>query len=125
MTLDKDYAGVFVSSLCLVHCIAGPVILALGLSSVGLSFLLDEKIHMALVAPIILFALWSIPLGYKVHRKSLPLIAVVVGIVMLLLGLSIHEFEMVLTFAASTLIILAHLSNKKLLKAEQSIACQA
>ena len=124
MTFDKDYAGVFVSSLCLVHCIAGPVILALGLSTAGFSFFLDEKVHLALVAPIIVFALWSIPYGYKVHQKPLPLIAAAVGLLMLLLGLIIHEVELILTLSASSSIIVAHLFNKKLLKTDKPMACQ-
>lgn len=118
MTLDKDYAGIIVSTLCFLHCVAGPVILAMGLTSVGYSFLLDEKIHLILVVPIVLFAAWSIPSGYEVHQKKYPAIAAIIGVVLLFLGLLIENFEVILTLVASSLLIFAHFSNKRLLKSK-------
>ncbi len=115
MTFNKDYAGVLFSSLCLLHCIAGPVILALGFTSLTFSFFLDEKVHLALVFPIIFFAFWSMPIGLKKHQSKLPLTLAITGVLMLLSGLMIERFEMALTFLASSMLIVAHLSNVKLL----------
>ncbi len=113
MTLDKDFAGMVVSTLCLIHCIAGPIILALGFSGLELSFLLNEKIHIALIFPILLFALWSIPSSYSIHKNALPIILAIVGIVLLLMGVFIENLEELLTILASTFLIIAHFSNKK------------
>ncbi len=116
MTFDKDYTGILVSSLCLLHCVAGLAIVTLGLTSIGLSFLFDEKIHLFLAFPIILLALWSIPDGYGIHQNPFPLIKAIVGIILLVMGLLIHHLEVILTFLASSLMIIAHLYNKILLK---------
>ncbi len=116
MTLDKDYAGILISSLCILHCLSGPVILALGFSSVGFSFLSNEKMHLALVFPIIVLAIWSISTAYIIHKKPLPFIAATLGIILLLTGLMIENLEVILTFSASSLLIFAHFYNRKQLK---------
>jgi len=119
LTLDKDYMGALVSGLCLVHCVVGPILLFFGISAMGVSFFENEAIHLFLAVPILFFASWSIPKGYKCHRKSWPLMAAVVGVVLLLLGLAVEDMELPLTVGATCLLILAHLSNKWLLSKNQ------
>ncbi len=115
MTLDKDYLGVFVSGLCLIHCIAGPLLLAFGATSIGLTLFEDERIHLFLVVPIFFLAVWSIPKGTKAHHHPLPAIAGTAGIICLFAGLMLEELELILTVTATVLLIFAHLSNKWLL----------
>lgn len=116
MLVNKDHAGILLSSLCLIHCLAGPIIIALGLTSVSMSFLSNEKFHLALVLPIVLVAAWSLPRGFKLHQTYFPIVVALIGIVFLISGLIFEEMESVLTVTASLLLIFAHFSNQKLLK---------
>ena len=116
MFVDKDYLGAFVSWICLIHCLAGPLLLALGFTSVGLSFFGDERIHYLLIAPILFIAAWSIPKGLKVHHHIIPALLAVGGFSLLIFGLVFENLEQVLTVSGSLMLITAHLYNKKLLK---------
>lgn len=121
MKFDKDLLGFFVSLLCLIHCLGGHILLILGFTSAGLSIFGNEKLHLALVAPILLIAAWSLPRGLKSHRHSTPSKLAVLGIIFLILGLMIEEFELVLTVLASSLLMTAHLYNRKLLKEKKYV----
>ena len=91
IVMDKDYTGILVSSICIIHCLAGPIIIALGLSTAGLSFFLNEKVHLILVAPMVLLALWSLPNGYSQHKNLLAIILATIGIITLPLGLMVEK----------------------------------
>lgn len=115
MTLNKDYMGALASFLCLMHCLAGPVLIAFGVSVAGLSVIGNERVHLFLVIPIVLFAAWSLPASFSKHRQPVPVMIALIGIVLLLLGLMIESYELPLTVAASLLLMSAHLYNRKLL----------
>lgn len=115
MTIDKDYMGALASSLCLIHCVLPPLLLMFGVSWAGFAFIDGEKIHYVLVAPILFFALWSIPKGLKSHQHVLPAILAAAGVCLLISGLLFEASEVMLTSMASLLLISAHLYNKKLL----------
>lgn len=115
MTLNRDYIGAIFSWLCIIHCMAGPLLLVLGISSLGIAFLEDERVHHVLIIPIIFFALWSVPKGIKIHNHPLPGIAAALGVIFLLLGLVVESQETPLTVGASCLLIFAHLFNNRLL----------
>lgn len=117
MTLNKDYMGALASFLCLMHCLAGPVLLTLGVSVVGSSIIENERIHLLLVIPIVLIAAWSLPASFKKHRQPIPVMIALTGIGLLLMGLMIEAYELPLTVAASMLLMSAHLYNRKLLSA--------
>jgi len=115
MTLNKDFMGAMISWLCMVHCLAGPVLITLGISTAGLSLLENESVHLFLVAPILLFVAWSIPSGLRRHHHPIPAIAAIVGISLLFLGLFNEALELPLTVGASSMLIFAHLFNRKLI----------
>ncbi len=120
MTTDKDYLGAMVSLLCLIHCLLPAMLLMLGVSSAGLAFLNGELIHYVLVLPIVLIAVWSIPMGFKRHHHRLPVVLAATGICALIMGLLFTASEVILTTMASCLLISAHLFNKKLLSKQVS-----
>lgn len=115
MTLNKDYMGVLASFLCMLHCLAGPILIILGVSVAGSSLLENEQVHMLLVIPIVLFAAWSLPASIKKHRQPLPLMIALTGILLLFMGLMSEQYEMPFTVTASLLLMTAHLYNRKLL----------
>jgi len=120
MTLDKDYMGALLSGLCLIHCLAGPLLIAFGITSIGLSVFEDERIHLFLAVPIFILAAWSIPRGTRIHHHPAPAFTGLVGITALIAGLLIEEMELVLTVTGTCLLIFAHLYNKRLLNHQTS-----
>lgn len=116
MTFDRDIMGALASWLCMVHCLAGPIMLVFGITTTGLFFFDEEMVHKVLLLPIVFFAMWSIPRGFRKHKIVMPLVCAVLGIICFMAGLMIHDYETTLTVVASCMLIFAHLYNKKLLK---------
>lgn len=89
-TAKIDRWAIFLSGLCMVHCLATPFILALvpffQVASNELLF------HAGLLLPLTGFAFWAFWRGYKLHRKKFSIIIGTIGFAFLLLGLGLHEF---------------------------------
>ena len=82
-----DAVGIGLSGLCVVHCLAMPVLLASGLLMIpdgGTPFDPTHLILFTLAGPVSLFALWR---GYRHHRALLPLVLGSVGVALLSVGL--------------------------------------
>ena len=115
MILNKDVVGAFISSACLIHCLAGPVLMLLGITSLGHAHIEEQSFHFALTAPILLVAAWSIPKGLKSHHHKTPAILSVIGIALLSIGLLIIELNLILSVGGSLFLLIAHLYNRKLI----------
>lgn len=116
-----DKIGLFLSTLCAIHCLATPL-LVLALPVLGEVFH-EEWVHilMALfVVPVGLYAFWS---GYKHHRQAKVLGLGIVGL-LLVGGASVMPHELhhevvealgydVFTIGGSVLLIVAHLLNRR------------
>lgn len=112
----KDFLGVCLSGLCILHCLLTPLLLALG--GVGLIGVWFESawVHYLLLAPICLVLVWSLPLAWIKHRNLSPLLLGAAGFSVLLLSLFVPEtIEPILAIAGSLGLIMAHLFNKHLL----------
>jgi len=116
MKIEKDKLGVLTSCLCMFHCLSGPILLMLGLTTAGQTFFNEEFIHIGLLVPILLIAFWSLPSGFKNHRHPIPSILAIIGIIFMVSGLLSEDLELILTIVASCLLIKAHLFNLKLLR---------
>jgi uncharacterized membrane protein YoaK (UPF0700 family) len=106
-----DRVGMVLSGLCLVHCVAGLVIVAgLGL---GGSFLLDPVIHRVGLLLAVLVAGAAIGLGALRHRRRSPLVVAVAGLLFMTGALIVdHGFEeAVLTVIGVSLVAIGHLLN--------------
>lgn len=113
----KDILGAAVSGLCIVHCIITPVLLIMGISMAGLSFLESEWIHQLLAVPMVLLLVWSISLGWRIHRQRQPVIFGFTGLLLLAASLSTTDvLETCLAVSAGLILIIAHLLNRKLIK---------
>lgn len=84
--LDPDHWGIGLSLLCAVHCLAAPLLFAtlpaLGLAlhsfrdpvrPVSLALLRLEGWHVAAVLATVAFATVTLMLGWRRHRRRLPL----------------------------------------------------
>jgi MerC mercury resistance protein len=91
MTKFLDYAGTSVSWLCMVHCLAMPLLVSF-LPIFGLSFLADEITELAIIGCSVCLAIISfLPSYFKQHRKLNPMLLFVGGISMILLSRLVFE----------------------------------
>lgn len=109
-----DRAGVMLSALCAVHCLAG-LLLVTGLG-LGGQFLLAPAIHRVGLALAIGVALVTLGVGVARHGQRGPLLLGAAGIALMSLALAVGhgEAEAILTVAGVALVALAHLRNLRL-----------
>ena len=109
-----DRAAIFISGLCLVHCLAIPVALLLG--TVAGDWLLATETHvhwllLGIAAPV---SIWALGRGYRDHGNGATLALGLTGLVLMLLGVS-HLFgtrwEVTLTLIGVIAVMVAHVRN--------------
>jgi len=112
----KDNFAIFTSGLCFIHCLAAPLLLIAGLSGQSISWFEAEWIHQALLVPVIILAVLSLPYAYKQHGSLVPLLLASVGIIAMSSSFYLPEsLELWLVIPSALLIISAHVMNKRLL----------
>ena len=116
----RDILGAWLSVLCVLHCSLPILLLSFG-ASFGLHEFLesihDEWLHAVLITPIVIILGVSLPKAYMSHRNPVPAYLAALGVFTLTVGvLSGHLVETILTVVGSTLVISAHLINRKSLK---------
>ena len=111
----KDKLGVFFSGLCVVHCLIFTFIIWGGVGTITFYKTSEQFIHPILLVLVILIGLISFPTAYRNHRKPLPLIMGITGMIGLFTALFLSTFfEIILTLFFGTLLIAAHLWNHRL-----------
>jgi hypothetical protein len=112
----KDNFAIFTSGLCLIHCLAAPLLLIAGLSGAFINWFEAEWIHQALLVPVVALAVLSLPHAYKQHGSLVPLLLAGVGIITMSSSFYLPEsLELWLVIPSALLIISAHGMNKRLL----------
>lgn len=116
-TRFADYAGLAASALCLVHCLAMPLLVAafplLGLGGD------HHALHDALLVAVTLPVLLALAPGYRAHRDPAPLVLGVMGLAAFLLAVLVvgpmfgELAETALAVTSSVLLISAHLRNQR------------
>jgi hypothetical protein len=81
--VSMDTLGIAASSLCLVHCLAMPVVVGV-LPFVGLQVLEGHQAHVMLAAFVLCFALLAIVPGYLRHRRKDILGMMLIGLSLVL-----------------------------------------
>lgn len=122
-TENWDRWGIFLSSLCAIHCLVTPFLI-LALPVLG-GYFENELVHiiMALfVVPVGVFAFWS---GYKHHKKMYLLVMGFVGLSLVGGAPLVHDFlhmehlhidhahEELMTIIGSVTLIVAHVLNRR------------
>ena len=112
--LDRFTIGL--SSLCLVHCLATPLMLLL-LPAVGLGFALPESFHIWMLLTAIPVSILALRSGHRHHRRLLP--AITASTVLCLLGygaifIVTAKLELVVTVAGALCLAGAHYWNTRL-----------
>lgn len=108
-----DIAGSVCSGLCLLHCLATPIILSTVSTGAVLSLPGNEWFHWLLILPVWLLAALSFPRGYQLHGSILPLFSAITGILIITLALfQEEETETLFTLIGAGILVFAHLKNR-------------
>lgn len=110
-----DRAGLLVSSACLLHCLAVPLLIIM-LPSLSLSILENEWIHVGLAMLAIPVATKALVRGYRSHGSFLPSLFTLPGIALLYLALLLHEphwLETAVASAGALLLASGHILNHR------------
>ena len=113
----KDHLGIFCSGLCIIHCIATPFILGLGITGVLASVLATELIHLLLLLPITTLIILTAPTAYIRNGNVTLVITALLGMMFLIGALLLEEdLEVLLTVIGGSLLVMFHLWNLHLYK---------
>jgi len=111
-----DRAGILVSSICLVQCIALTVVI-LAAPVVSLGFFGSDWFHRMLLLLILPISLAAFVWGYRAHRHAGPVLAGALGVMLLLLAATLEYIGLhplaasLLTSAGGLVLIAAHWRN--------------
>lgn len=106
-----DQLGIGLAGLCALHCMVTLVVVsALGL---GGHFLLEENIHRIGLALAVGVAAVAIGWGVLRHRRILPFVVAMTGLVLMAAALVVQHGvdELLLTFVGVSLVSLGHVLN--------------
>ena len=116
-TRSIDNFGIFISSLCAVHCALTPLLL-LSTTVVSINPELLETIEIPFLVVSAFVALFSVATSLGRHKNFLPLIFAISGLAFVLFGGFYESLEVVFRVTGSLLIIASHSINKRLFKAK-------
>lgn len=108
-----ESASISASALCLVHCLALPVLLFLVPGVLG-AFFSSEAFHVAALGLVVPGALGSFILGYRKHRALGPALIGTLGVGLIVLAVVAFEDtsgETVLTVIGSVALVIGHTLN--------------
>ena len=109
-----DGAAVVLSALCLVHCLALPLIV------IGVPFLAqfaEGHLHLQMLVVVLPLSTLALGIGYRRHRNSRILFAGVVGMLLLIIGATVAHAQLGLiadrafTICGSLTLATAHYFN--------------
>jgi len=109
-----DGAAVGLSALCLIHCLALPLLVA------GLPFLAqfsEGHLHAQMLVLVLPLSIIALGLGYRHHRSTRIVLAGVVGMLTLVIGATVAHSQLGLaadrsfTIAGALILATAHFYN--------------
>jgi hypothetical protein len=112
---NPDFAGMFTSLLCAVHCSAVPVLVSMGVLSTS-TWLHNHAFDWIVIGIGVVIASYSLVGDYfKKHQNVKPLLFAFVGFAFLLLGMVEHHgWMLIFSVVGGILVAYAHLHNHKL-----------
>ncbi|MDR6850676.1 hypothetical protein J2Y54_000169 [Sphingomonas sp. BE123] len=108
-----DGLAVGASALCLIHCLALPIVIA-ALPALAARLDLGEGFHLAVLAFALPVSAVALGEGWRRHRGLTPLFVGAFGLMLLAAGLAFEDWVAVetgLTVAGSLLLAGAHVAN--------------
>lgn len=112
---NPDFAGMFTSLLCAIHCSAVPVLISMGMLSTS-TWLHNHAFDWVVIGIGVVIASYSLVGGFfKKHKNIRPLLLAVLGFVFLLVGMIEHHGWMLLfSVFGGLLVATSHLYNHRL-----------
>jgi hypothetical protein len=126
----SDRLAMVLSSLCILHCIATPLLLVAVPSLAAYSIFSGETLHHALLFFILPVGLLALTLGFRHHKQAWVLSMGIIGLVLLCspmllesplmapLHIDLHDLgensETYITIVASIFVVIAHTANYRL-----------
>lgn len=104
------------ATACLAHCVALPLVIA-ALPVLATVVPVPTSFHIAALIFAVPTTLFALGIGYRHHRRALPVLAGLAGLALLGIAVLVYERtpgEAPVTIAGSLLIAGAHLSNWRL-----------
>lgn len=115
---SNNLIGILLSGICIIHCLAFPLLtLVLSLDTFA-SFYYDEtKVHIFLFILVSIIYLIVFPKSFINDRRLTPIILASIGVISLFTGLFQEDkIEIILTVFGGILLMSAHYKNYKILK---------
>lgn len=112
-----DKAAVALSGLCLVHCLALPIVLA---ALPFVSEIADGHLHAQMLIVVVPVSVFAFARGFRVHRNGTVVACGALGLVVLAVGGTfVHSHfglaaDRALTIAGSLVLAVAHFYNSRL-----------
>ena len=109
-----DGAAVALSALCLVHCLALPLVV------VGVPFLAqyaDSHLHYQVLIIVVPLSVVALGIGYRRHRNRRIMLAGALGLILLIVGATVAHTQLglaadrIFTIAGSLVLAAAHFFN--------------
>lgn len=116
LTRLLDRSAIGLSSLCLVHCLAFPVLIAL-LPALGSILPRQWWVHPAILATALPLAGWALHRGWRRHRDWRPVALGIAGLSLMVIGLLSGERgwgETVFTVIGGLTLAAGHVLNWRL-----------
>jgi hypothetical protein len=117
LVASLDTLGIAASSLCMVHCLAMPLVIGI-LPILGLQFLEGHSAHVILAGFVLSFALLAVVPGYLKHRRKDILGMMLVGLSLVLYATFVAErtlgeaWELPLITVGNLILVATHFRNR-------------
>ena len=117
MQKSLDKTGIWVTTICALHCLLLPVLLPV-LAMLGVSFLGETLLERIILSLSLLIGAIAMVTGFRHHRHVTPLILLALGgVIYWYKDIFGHLGEPVLILAGAGLIVLGHVKNVRLTRA--------
>lgn len=121
-----DRAAVALSGLCVLHCLALPLVLV---AAPVLGQLADTHFHLQMLIAVVPVSALALGLGFRRHRNPLMLVWGSIGMTLLIVGATWAHYRMgltadrLMTLFGSLILAATHYANSRLAKRHRARAC--
>ncbi|AKM09096.1 MerC domain-containing protein [Croceicoccus naphthovorans] len=108
-----DSFAVCASAVCMMHCLALPVLLA-ALPAIASRIDPGENFHVVVLVFAVPTSAMALYGGWRRHRSIVPLVVGVLGLILMTAAIALHadeDSETAITVSGSLLLAMAHIAN--------------
>jgi len=124
-----DKTSISLSFLCVIHCLATPLIVIMLPSLAGLP-LHSEAFHLWLVVAVLPLSIYALTLGCKKHKHRRVMVFGVMGLFVLVMTVLLghdrlgENWEKIFTVIGASLVALGHILNYRLCQSHENVTCR-